>query len=132
METLVKKCRNMILPFVFVAIVRFVMECMAMKVYISKPKMDILYYLMNDIKVRRIRESVIFILCIPSYYAFYCLCSGYFYFNDIFIIVFGLLCFIGVFGETFILQLFAGVGLFSSIAQFVYVKIKERESLEYI
>ena len=73
-----------------------------------------------------------FVLCIPSYYALHCLCSGYFYFNDIFITVFGLLCLIGVFGETFVLKLFAGVGLCSSMAQIVYVKIKEKESLKYI
>lgn len=126
------RIRNLIIPFVLVCIVQFVRELGNIKTPISKPKMDLLFFLLNDKRVRTIREIIMFLICLPSYYASFCICCGFFYLNDIFIVIFGLLCFIGVFGETTILKVFAGIALVSSIVQYVYIKIKERESLQYI
>ena len=52
--------------------------------------------------------------------------------NELFIVVFALLCFIGMFGETNVMKVFAIVGLASSAIQYGYVRIKEKESLKYI
>lgn len=129
---LTEKCRVMIIPFVFVCTVRFIGELQLMKPHISKPKIDLLYYLLNDRKIRRIRDCVLFLICIPSYYSLFCICSGFFNYNDIFIVIFGLLCFVGIFGETASVRIFAEMGVLSSIVQYIFVKAKERESLKYI
>ena len=75
---LTEKCRVMIIPFVFVCTVRFIGELQLMKPHISKPKIDLLYYLLNDRKIRRIRDCILFLICIPSYYSLFCICSGFF------------------------------------------------------
>ena len=128
LDRVVSRIHYLILPFVFTCLIRFVRELEEMRSPISKRKTDLLYYLLTDRKVRQIREILFFCACTPSYYASFCLSRGFFYLNEIFITIFGLLCVLGIFGETPLMHVYSIVGLVSSVLQFLYVKRKERES----
>lgn len=131
-DRIVSRLHYMILPFVFTCLIRFVRELNEMRSPISKRKADWLYFLLTDRKVRQIREILFFCACTPSYYSSFCLSRGFFHLNEIFIIIFGMLCVLGIFGETTLMHIYSTVGLVSSVLQYLYVKRKERESLVYI
>ena len=78
------------------------------------------------------REFLLFGAVTPSYYSAFCLSSGFYYMSDTFVAIFGLLCIVGLFSETRMGRLYAILGLVSSVIQYVYVRIQERESLKYI
>lgn len=132
LDRIVSRVHYLIVPFVFTCLIRFVKELNEMRSPISKRKADLLYFLLTDRKVRQIREILFFCACTPSYYASFCLTRGFFYLNEIFITIFGMLCVLGIFGETPLLRVYSIVGLMSSVLQFFYVKRKERESSKYI
>ena len=132
LDRVVSRIHSLILPFVFTCIIRFVIELMAMKSPISKRKADLLYFLLTNRKVRQIREVMFFAACTPSYYSAFCLSRGFFHLNEIFIVIFGLLCILGVFGETSVVRIYAVTGVISSVLQYLFVKQKEKESLKYI
>ena len=132
LDRVVSRIHSLILPFVFTCIIRFVIELMAMKSPISKRKADLLYFLLTNRKVRQIREVMFLAACTPSYYSAFCLSRGFFHLNEIFIVIFGLLCILGVFGETSVVRIYAVTGVISSVLQYLFVKQKEKESLKYI
>ena len=132
MNYVIGKVRLLIPCFVVVSVVQMVFEFLDMKAHISKPNSDLFYYLLTDLKIRRIREVLLFLTVTPSYYSAFCLSSGFYYMNDTFVAIFGLLCIVGLFAETRIGRLYAALGLVSSGIQYVYVRIQERESLKYI
>lgn len=132
MELVVNKCRLLIPPFVLVSVIKLVFEVAEMKAPINKQNMDWLYYLLTDLRVRRVREFLLFGAVTPSYYSAFCLSSGFYYMSDTFVAIFGLLCIVGLFSETRMGRLYAILGLVSSVIQYVYVRIQERESLKYI
>lgn len=132
MNYVIGRVRLLIPCFVLVCIVQMVFEFMNMKAPISKQNSDLFYYLLTDLKIRRIREVLLFLTATPSYYSAFCLSSGFYYMNDTFVAIFGLLCIVGLFAETKIGRLYAILGLVSSGIQYVYVRIQERESLKYI
>lgn len=103
-----------------------------MKAPMSKPNPSVLFFLLTDRRVRRIRDITLFCSCCPVYISAFCLSRGFFPLSEVFIGIFGLLSITGLFGEVGSLRLFAGVGVVLAVLQLLYVKIKERESLKYI
>lgn len=87
---------------------------------------------MTNRRVRQIRDILLFIDCCPVYYAAFCISRGFFPLNEIFLIIFGLLSVMGLFGEVDSLRVFAAVGVVLCVIEYGYVKMKERESLKYI
>ena len=124
--------RPLILPFVIVATVRFVREIISMKTLLSRPNPSLLVFILTNRRVRRIRDVLLYSACLPSYYSAFSISRGFFSLSASYVIVFGLLCFMGLFGEETSLRLFAAVGILLSLLQYVYIRVKERESLKYI
>ena len=89
-------------------------------------------FILTNRRVRRIRDVLLYSACLPSYYSAFFISRGFFSLNESYVIVFGLLCFMGLFGEETSLRLFAAVGILLSLLQYVYIRVKERESLKYI
>ena len=124
--------RPLILPFVIVSTVRFVREVVAMKTLLSKPNPSLLVFLLTNRRIRRTRDVILYGACLPSYYSAFCISRGFFSLNESYVIVFGLLCLMGLFGEESSLRLFATVGILLALLQYVYIRVKERESLKFI
>lgn len=132
MDRVAYHSKHLILPFVVTSLVRFVKEILLMKAPMSKPNPSVLFFLLTDRRVRRIRDITLFCSCCPVYISAFCLSRGFFPLSEVFIGIFGLLSITGLFGEVGSLRLFAGVGVVLAVLQLLYVKIKERESLKYI
>ena len=124
--------RHLVLPFLAVAVLHLWLQLKQMKTPMARSSANLAYFLLTDRRIRRIREVALFLTSCPTYFSAFCLSRGFFSLNEIFVVVFGLLCIIGLFGETEIVRLVAGVGVVSALTQFLFVKLKERESLKYI
>ena len=112
--------------------IRFTTELRFMKMPISKSHSSVLYFIMTDRRVRRVRDVVLFTACLPVYYTAFSISRGRFSLNKIFLLVFGLLCVMGLFGEMESLRIFAAVGVVLCLVEIGYVKMKERENLKFI
>ena len=112
--------------------IRLAYDLQLMKMPISKSHSSILYFIMTDRRIRRIRDIVLFVACLPVYFTAFCMSRGVFSLNKVFLLVFGLLCVMGLFGEMESLRIFAVIGVILCLVEVGYVKMKERENLKFI